>query len=378
MTRPLHIIHTVASLGISAGGPSRTVPALCAAVQAECPHISVEIVTSEQPAFGPNVETGVPTFTAASGSGPFAQRNLLTARIERALESHENVLLHDHGQWLEINRASASVARTFGLQRIISPRGMLTPWAMRHHAWKKRLAWLVYARRDLLQAAALHATSEQEAQDFKSLGARQPIAIIPNGVSAPDRHRAAKGKTRTVVFLSRLHPKKGVQELVAAWRALAPASWQLLLAGPDEVKMLPQLSLNADNSIQYVGEVEGNAKWDLLEAASVVILPSHSENFGVVVAEALMAGTPVIATRGTPWQGLTTHRCGWWIPLEHNSLVAALRDALARDPAELAAMGQRGKAWVAEEFTWPAIGRSMGRMYDFLVGKSLLPPCVNK
>ena len=199
------------------------------------------------------------------------------------------------------------------------------------------------------------------------------MAVIPNGVEAPMLSTATATKTRTVVFLSRLHPKKGVHELVSAWRALSPPGWRLLLAGPDEARMLPLLRLNAEESIEYLGELEGSAKWDLLAAASIAVLPSYSENFGVVVAEALMAGTPVIATHGTPWRGLATHRCGWWIPMEPDSLVATLREAIALEPAELAAMGQRGKAWVAEEFTWPAIGRAMGAVYESLVANCSRP-----
>lgn len=367
MSATLHVIHTVPSLGVSAGGPSRTVPALCAAVIAECPRISVEIVTAEQPKYGPNVPTSVPTYTADARSTAAGQRALLQSRVEEAKQTVGHVLLHDHGQWLSLNRASAAAARRFKLQRIVSPRGMLTPWALRHRAWKKRLAWQLYARRDFLQADVLHATSDQEAEDLRRLGARQPIVVIPNGVEAPDRSGAAAAKTRTVAFLSRLHPKKGVRELVAAWRALSPAGWRLILAGPDEGQMLPQLKLRPEDAIDAIGEVEGPAKWNLLGSASVVVLPSYSENFGVVVAEALMAGTPVIATRGTPWHGLETHRCGWWIPMQPDSLVAALRAAIHLDPAELEAMGQRGKAWVAEEFTWSAIGRAMGQTYQSLL-----------
>ena len=367
MSLTIHVIHTVASLGVSAGGPSRTVPALCAAVAAACPNTTVEIVTAEQPVYGRNLEaTGVPTYTAAAGSGGAALRSLLAQRIDAALASHDAVLLHDHGQWLALNRASAAAARSRGLKRVVSPRGMLTPWALRHRAWKKRAAWLLYARRDFREASVLHATSAEEASEFRGLGARQPIALIPNGVHYHEPRQPAPSKTRTMVFLSRLHPKKGVQELVTAWRAVAPSGWRLVLAGPDEAHMLAQLNLSSADTIDYVGEVEGDQKWNLLESASVAVLPSYSENFGVVVAEALMAGTPAIATHGTPWQGLASHGCGWWIPMTPAALAETLRTVTTLDEASLAEMGRRGREWVTASFTWPSIGRKMAAVYRWM------------
>jgi glycosyltransferase involved in cell wall biosynthesis len=378
MTATLHVIHTVPSLGVSAGGPSRTVPALCAAIAAACPDITVEIITSEQPAYGANVVAeGVPTFTAPAGSSFGALKDLLATRLAFAHAQSRTVLLHDHGQWLALNRASAEAARRLRVSRIVSPRGMLTPWALRHHAWKKTLAWHLYAKRHLLSAAALHATSRQEAAELRALGARQPIAVIPNGVHALDDRRTSASKTRTMVFLSRLHPKKGVRELVDAWRAAAPNGWRLVLAGPDEAQMLGSLRLVPSDTIDYIGEVDGERKRDLLESASVVVLPSYSENFGVVVAEALMAGTPVIATHGTPWEGLVRERCGWWIPMTPDSLTQAVRGATSLDNATLAAMGGRGKAWVTENFLWPAIGGKMAAFYRWLAHGGDSPFCVS-
>jgi glycosyltransferase involved in cell wall biosynthesis len=378
MTAALHVIHTVPSLGVSAGGPSRTVPALCAAVAAACPDITVEIVTAEQPEYGANVVAeGVPTYTAPAGSSTGALKDLLANRLGIARSQHAAVLFHDHGQWLALNRASAATARRFGVPRIVSPRGMLTPWALRHRAWKKTLAWHLYAKHHLLSATALHATSRQEADELRALGARQPIAVIPNGVYALGQRHTPARKTRTMVFLSRLHPKKGVRELVDAWRAASPKGWRLALAGPDEAQMLSSLRLSSSDMIDYVGEVDGERKWNLLESASVVVLPSYSENFGVVVAESLMAGTPVIATHGTPWEGLVTQQCGWWIPMTPASLIQAIHAATSLDDAALAAMGARGKAWVTENFLWPAIGGKMVVVYRWLAHGGDLPPCVN-
>lgn len=373
----VHVIHTIAGLGVSAGGPSRTVPALCAAVNAAGLGVTTEIVTAESRSFGAPASTlGVPTSILPAATGPRGYRRLLDGRIAASLASHKAVLLHDHGQWLAINRASAAAARRSTVNRVVSPRGMLTPWALRHHVWRKRLAWWLFARRDLLGATMLHATSQDEADELRRLGLRQPIAVIPNGVHERQTRSPAGRKSRRVVFLSRLHPVKGVRELVDAWRSVRPRGWNLVLAGPDEAGMLPGLRIAPEDTIDYVGEVEGDRKWALLEDASVVVLPSHSENFGVVVAEALMVGTPVIATHGTPWAGLAEERCGWWIPMTIESLAGAIRDATNMDSSILVNMGRRGHDWVERTFAWPAIGRAMSDVYLWLAGQRPQPACV--
>lgn len=373
----LQVIHTVGSLGMSAGGPSRTVPALCRHVEAADRSIHVEIVTTSDPRYGANVAySDLEIHAAAGGNRRIAVERLLAARLRRAMASGDPVLLHDHGQWLPLNRHSASKARRHGLQRIVSPRGMLTPWSLNHKSARKKVAWLLFARGDFFEANVLHATSQQEADEFRALGARQPIAVIPNGVDGHPLALNQQEKTKTMVFLSRLHPKKGVAELVAAWREVGPAGWRLVLAGPDEAQMLDSLKLSDSEGISYVGEVDGPAKWRLLGSAAATVLPSYSENFGVVVAESLMAGTPVIATEGTPWRSLNEHDCGWWIPMAHRSLVTALRTATNTDFARLASMGHRGHDLVISQFAWPAIGAHMARVYRWLAGDFSMPECV--
>ncbi|MEO2036021.1 MAG: glycosyltransferase, partial [Planctomycetaceae bacterium] len=289
----------------------------------------------------------------------------------------QDVILHDHGQWLPMNRASAATAREYGIKRIVTPRGMLSPWAMRYKRLKKQVAWQWFGRRDLQQASVLHATSQLEADELRALGARQPIAVIPNGVESVSTCVDEMAKCKQVVFMSRLHAKKGVQELVDAWRTVQPRDWELILAGPDEDNFLATLSLLPTESISYVGEVEGQQKWDLLGKASLFVLPSYSENFGVVVAEALMAGTPVITTHGTPWESLCRHRCGWWIPMTSDTLSETLRQATTLELIDLAAMGSRGRIYAAESFSWPSIGEQMASVYRWMIGRGDPPKCVS-
>lgn len=373
----LRVIHTLGSLGFSAGGPSRTVPALCRHVTAADRLIQCEIVTSHDRRHGmPMACPDLETHAVAHGAGSAALEHLLAARVAHAAATDDTLVLHDHGQWLPINRFSATAARRMAVSRVVSPRGMLTPWSMNHKRMKKKAAWLLFARRDFAGATVVHATSQDEADELRALGARQPIALIPNGIDHRDLASSSGTKTKTVVFLSRIHPKKGVAELVSAWRALKPPGWRLILAGPDEARMIDSLRLSAGDAISYVGEVDGDAKWHLLSTASATVLPSYSENFGVVVAESLVAGTPVIATEGTPWSILKEHRCGWWIPMTPQALADALQTATRTDLECLAMMGERGHALALSRFTWPAIGRQMADVYRWLADDSGIPPCV--
>jgi glycosyltransferase involved in cell wall biosynthesis len=340
-------VHTVASLAPDAGGPARTVPALCEHLQRLPQPVDVTLVV---------------------GSG--------AALADATRNGDGGIILHDHGQWLPINHSSARMARRRRVPRVVSPRGMLSPWARRHRWWKKVIAWHLYARRDLAQATVLHATSRLEADELRQLGVRQPIAVIPNGVDpAPPLAADAKRPERPyLLFLSRIHRKKGVAELLDAWRALALADWELVLAGPDEERLLTGADLPP--GVRYAGSVDGAAKLQLMQQARVFVLPSYSENFGVVVAESLMAGVPVITTHGTPWESLASERCGWWIPMEPAALRATLREAIATPAAELAAMGARGRAFVERRFAWPEIAAQMAEVYRWALGGGARPACV--
>jgi glycosyltransferase involved in cell wall biosynthesis len=339
----LTVLHTVGSLDPAAGGPSRTVPAIVNYLQQARPDWRVAITTSNP------------------------EKSLTT--------TSEHTILHDHGQWSAINRASAKLARNRRLPRVVSPRGMLSPWARRYKWWKKSLAWRLFAKRDLAEAVAIHATSELEARELRELGVKQPIAIIPNGVEPLGEFAAGPTPERPyVLFLSRIHEKKGIHELLRVWRDLPAREWDLVLAGPDEQHIIANQTLT--NGVRYVGAVEGDAKARLMGEASLFVLPTHSENFGVVVAESLLAGVPVITTHGAPWQSLQTERCGWWIPMSEPNLLATLTTAMQLPAAERYAMGQRGQQLAQREFGWPRIASEMAAVYEWILGGGSPPTCV--
>ena len=156
--------------------------------------------------------------------------------LRRRCEHGRAMLIHDNGLWLPTNHSAAVIAGKFGVPLVVSTRGMLEPWALKHRAWKKQIAWWLYQRNDLRTARVLHATAPHEAESLRRLGLRQPIAVIPNGVDLPPfLHRSqVPASPHVALFLGRIHPVKGLLELVDAWRIVRPSGWTMIIAGPDE------------------------------------------------------------------------------------------------------------------------------------------------
>ena len=384
------VIHTVGSLLKSRGGPSRTVSALC--TERGRLGLPVELFSQDCPATGMDdgnttppadlVRTTLVKIVTLPLLGISYAPTMATALFERGLQANIG-LFHDHGLWLPINYTVATVAQKLIVPLVISPRGMLEPWALNHRAWKKRLAWYLYQRRKLESATLLHATSTREADNFRNNGLRQPIAIIPNGIDPPEWLDLAypKESPRIILFISRIHPVKGLQNLVQAWKIARPIGWKMVIAGPDEgghrksvETTIRQAGLQDD--FEFAGSIYGNEKEALYRSADLFILPTFSENFGVVVAEALACGVPVITTKGAPWSGLLTHRCGWWIDIGVEPLVDALREATNLPPDTLREMGQRGRAYVEQNFGWPGIAQQMLSVYRWVLRQGPKPDCV--
>ena len=388
MTYRASVVHTIAGLRDQDGGVARSVPGLCEALARQGCRIALitqrPMGTNQASLLTPDPKLVDVRFARSVGwehprlsFAPGLVRKLSTMCAEIA-----PAILHDHGVWLHMNHAAAVTARRLGLRRVVSPRGMLDGWAMSYHSWKKRLAWHAYQERDLRSANAFCATSKLEAEAIRNLGLAQPIAIIPNGVDVPTfEERRPRSVDRVVLFLSRLHEKKGVLDLIAAWASAPRPGWRLVIAGPDEGgyrRVLEDAVARAGvmTSVTFAGAVAGQAKHALLRDAEVFVLPSYSENFGIVVAEALAYGVPVITTHATPWEELSDHNCGWWIPTGTEALKGALMLAMALSSEERRSMGQRGAALIAERYSWPSIALKHISFYAWLTGASPPPSFV--
>ncbi len=311
--------------------------------------------------------------------------------VRLVLQSNAD-LLHTHGIWQHPSFVALAWKSKTKRPHVASVHGMLEPWAWQHHAWKKRPVWELWERRNLQSADLLHATSEQEAHSFRERGLKTPIAIIPNGVNLPASNALStiqnpkfniQNQQRTALFLSRIHPKKGLPLLLEAWAKVRPKNWSLQVVGPDEGGHRAELErlvagLGLTEMVRFSGSLTGDAKEAAFRDSGLFILPTHSENFGIAVAEAMAHGLPVITTHGAPWQLLEAERCGWWVPISVDGIANALDDATRRSPEELAAMGERGRTVVAERFAWEGIARQFVECYRWVLGEGGRPDCVRQ
>ena len=370
----------------SRGGPTFGVAGLCeATAQAG---ISQLLMTIEAPQGEPErlpapgvVETvRVPGFHSKALRliySPGFRRELLQRCRDADIE-----IIHNHGLWTQPNHVAARVARQLKIPLIASAHGMLATWALQHKAWKKKLGWWAYQKADLEQAHVIRATAEHEALAIRKLGFRQPIALVPNGIEIPDRAEPANGKDpRVLLFVGRIYPVKGLLSLVKAWAAVRPQGWRCVIAGPEEAGHKREVEaaisdLGLGNGFSFPGAIDGDAKWDLYRSADLFVLPSFTENFGLVVAEALACGVPVITTMGTPWECLRVRDCGWWVDIGAEPLAAALKEATGATDARRREMGLRGRQLVEERYAWGPIGKSMAEVYHWMLGRAPKPECI--
>ncbi len=271
---------------------------------------------------------------------------------------------------------------------------MLNPLSLLQSKTKKKIAQFLGAKNYLSSAACLHATSQQEADNIRSLGTRNPIAVVALGLDLAEYGQAFRPaaleqtwpqlqQKRILFVLSRIHPQKGLLHLVRAWGPLSRQyrDWHLVIAGPDQNGHEAELKAAAENAgasrhTTFAGPVYGELKSQLFAACDVFVLPTFSENFGIVVAESLASGKPVITTKGTPWQELETHNCGWWIDIGQAPLEAAIKQALDLSDDTRTEMGARGRALIEEKYSWPKIASQMVDVYRWLSAQGDRPDCV--
>ena len=372
---PIQLTHIVDSVARDGGGPSYSVPALCAALARNGTPVRLRAIESHGQS---DMHLGCEGLHIHPGASDTVGRTVRASPdLQRALsiDADAGAILHVHGLWLMANIYPARAARqSAGAAKLIhAPRGMLGRAAFEISAWKKRPFWWLFQLSALKAANCLHATAMSEYEEIRAAGLANPVAIISNGIDLPVIPVIPrKVNQRVALSLGRIHPKKGLDRLVRAWAQIeheAPL-WSLRIIGPAELNHDQELRRLAQSlgtqRINIEGAVYGDAKVAAYRAADLFVLPTLNENFAITVAEALAAKIPVISTKGAPWAGLEQHRCGWWIDHGVEPLVRALRTAMAIPPDELHAMGTRGCTWMENDFGWDKIARDMLNVYRWL------------
>lgn len=381
MPDPLRVSLLTAKMAPAAGGLSVSVPGLAHGLDV-FDDIEMHVLGTQDPAdpaaamrWGPRVQAfPVSTPTAlqrAHGMAP-------------ALERLAPDVVDVQGLWTWASRVSLEHWHRHHKPYVVTPRGMLDPWARRNSAWKKRLFAAFAETAHLRHAHCIRATAEMEAEHFREIGLCAPIAVVPNAVSIPDLETRPNSHRRQALFLSRIHPKKGVDVLLQVWAKLQGChpEWDLVIAGIDENGHEAELKALAGRlrlqRVTFLGPVHGAAKDSLYRGSDLFVLPTHAENFGLVVAEALAQEVPVITTTNAPWSGLEEKHCGWWIPLNRERLADTMAHAMTCSRADLRAMGARGRAWIKSDFAPEQVAALMRSVYLWCAGRAERPDHVHE
>lgn len=296
----------------------------------------------------------------------------LSNEFRQFLKTEKPDIVHINGIWSPQNCIFQKAAQKLGIKVIVSPHGMLEPWIMSNNPWKKKIGLFLYQKKAIKKATYLHATADMESTNIKALGFSNKISIIPNGIDLSDvKEIKINYGTKKMVFLSRIHPKKGIELLLEAWRNSNTEDWILEIAGSGEENYLAGLIHSADDleNVRFVGAIYGDEKWEFIRSADVMVLPTHSENFGIVVAESLASGVPVITTQGTPWEDLETYKCGWWIDLTLSNLEKTITKVMETSPYVLEQMGWQGRKLVMEKYEIKAVTNHIIDLYKKILIK---------
>lgn len=327
--------------------------------------------------------------------------------LARRLDDFDPDLVEVHGLWTYISQVSQRWHRRTGRPCFLHPHGMLDPWAVAHSGWKKRLAARLFEERHLREAGCLRALCRAEAEAIRAYGIRAPVAIIPNGIDLPEevdeRERGTKHEEpKTLLYLGRLHPKKGLAILLRAWSIRNPDGWQLVIAGWDEgghAKELQQLcrelglpfstipagefptknqepGTKNHEGIVFTGPVFGKAKESLLRAADAFILPSFSEGLPMTLLEAWSYRLPVVMTEACNLpEGFATGAAIRVAPTVE-SVAEGLESLFGLTHSDRESVGKAGRRLVEDRFLWPSIAGQASLVHEWLVGGGSKPDFV--
>jgi glycosyltransferase involved in cell wall biosynthesis len=291
-------------------------------------------------------------------------------------------IFHNHGMW-QNNSLYASLANKLSESIYVSsPRGAFSEWAMKNGSRLKKIYWPLMQKPSLKNVTCFHATAYSEYLDIRRLGFKQPVTIIPNGVGIPikkidNQVDSKKSKNMKLLFLGRIHKKKGLEMLLNSWKTVQNefTNWELYIVGNDMeydkttgyLKYLKSLSKKLKTErVFFLGEKTSDEKFEIYQNCDLFVLPTYSENFGMTVAESLAASTPVIVSKGAPWNEIEIKKAGWWIDINENALTECFRRAFKVKPEKLKEMGVNGNKWMNNYFSWNSVAKKMLNTYTWL------------
>jgi glycosyltransferase involved in cell wall biosynthesis len=288
-----------------------------------------------------------------------------------------------HGVWISMHRLALKYARERGVPVVLAPHGMLSRWSLERSRFKKALARKLYVDRLLRGCACFLANSEGEVADALAASSGAPVALVPHGVELPHLVSASEDgqrQTRTLAFLGRIHPKKGVGPLIDAWKesGAQDRKWRLAIAGPDQLGLVDELrGRAAGQAIEFCGPLFGAEKDEFLRNADAFILPSQSEGLPVAVLEAWSYGLPVVMTKACNLSVGFSRAAAIEVEPTAASIAAGLHQLFAFSQQQRQAMGSRGRALVEDEYSWGSVGQRLEQLLGWLVGVAPTPSFVS-
>lgn len=368
----MNILHVVPSLDPADGGPPRI--ALHIAVATARLGHAVTLVT--HPTANRVTVTGDAAVNVEFLSPGHGRFDRLTGRsVRRSLAGRVGAfdVVHVHDVWRPISRAALAAADAAGVRFVLLPNGMLDPWSLRQKAWKKRPLLALGLRRLLNRAAFIHVGNADEERGVRLARITAPAVTVPNGVDpaefdpppVPRPELTGLGDKPYVLFLGRLHYKKGLDHLAAAFTLLAAKrpDVHLVVAGPDEgaAESFRNAigSAGLSDRVRLLGPVFGDDRYALMAGAAAFCLPSRQEGFSIAILEALACGCPVVISDACHFPEVATAGAGEVVPLSADAVAAALLRVL-NHPGE---MRRAARSLVMSNYTWPRVAERLVEAY---------------
>ena len=366
----MKILQIVPGVDENAAGPSVSVPMLCRGLQK---YAELELIMLNK----------VPSMLSDIKCKAFPVQLFPARALGRSNKMFEYIkeqakacdIICTNSLWMMPNIYQEKARRGSSVKSVVMPRGTLSPVALKFSTWKKKLIWYFGGQKNALKKCDLFvATCEKEYHEIRALGFKQPVAIIPVGMEIPTSLSKMKDTTlKTMLYLSRIHKIKGVDNLIYSWKALQDKfpDWNLVIAGPTDNEYASEMiHLSSDigcKRISFPGQLIGEAKANAFQNAHCFVLPTHSENFGIAVAEASAYGLPVITTKGAPWRGIAEHDAGWWIEDKQEELLQTMEEAMSLPFELLFNKGINGQKWIRRDFSWDEIAKKTIRAYEYIL-----------
>ena len=361
----MRVLHYIPSLDRTSGGTSTYMQVLAK----ELGRIAeVHIIThgSENPLTVENC-----TVHDVAGYSPLNGK--FKREVEALFDAIRPDIVHVNCCWMPACAVVQRLAQRRGYKVVLTPHGMLEPWIVKRHYWTRKLpALMLYQKAAVQKADCLQATAESERENLLKLGYNRNIHVVRLGIDAEGiALKPAWKRTKQILFLSRVHVKKGINFLIEAAETLRKEleGYRIVVAGEGEADYVASLTemiraKGLQDIVQLTGGVYGEEKWRLFQTSDFFVLPTHSENFGLAIAESLASGTPVITTTGTPWSDLNTCHAGAWIEVGTQPLVETLRGFLALTDDEREAMGRNGRRLIEEKYSAKVMAEQMLHVYN--------------